>query len=82
MRATAPGSGRAGLMASVAAALALLLVGGALPAQSSSSSDSKEKEMATILDRHSDLTDQAKAVGQAAYSPACAASTRNTGCPT
>ena len=73
MRATAPGSGRAGLMASVAAALALLLVGGALPAQSSSSSDSKHKEMATILDRHSDLTDQAKALGQAAYSRACAA---------
>jgi polyvinyl alcohol dehydrogenase (cytochrome) len=59
-------------LAAAAAALAGLLFGGALLAQPAPA-DQKQREIATILDRHSDLTDEAKALGSAAYGRVCAA---------
>jgi len=55
------------------ATLALgMLCGGALLAQTNSQSE-HDRQVAELLDRHSDLTDQAKALGSAAYGRVCAA---------
>jgi polyvinyl alcohol dehydrogenase (cytochrome) len=61
---------RTGKLWRAPAMAALLLVGGALAAQSQ---DARQREVATILDKHSNLTDPAKALGSAAYARVCAA---------
>jgi polyvinyl alcohol dehydrogenase (cytochrome) len=48
---------------------AAALFGGALPAQQSQ----HDREVAELLDKHSDITDQDKAIGAAAYKQVCAA---------
>ena len=52
--------------------LAALLIGGGLLAQSSGQ-DEKQQQIATILERHSNVSEQAKALGSAAYTRNCAA---------
>ena len=55
-----------------AAASALLLLGGTLLAQGAAPSD-HDRIVAQLVDRHSDLTEPAKALGSAAYTRVCAA---------
>ena len=60
-----------------AAAAAGMLFGGALlaqsPAPAPAQSEAQEQQIAAILDRHSDITDAARALGEATYKGTCAA---------
>lgn len=73
MRDTAKSPSLVGGILAAMAASAALLFGGTLAAQPAAAPDRKQQEIATILDRHSDVTDEAKARGSAAYSRVCAA---------
>jgi polyvinyl alcohol dehydrogenase (cytochrome) len=50
-----------------------LICGGALVAQSPAPPSEHDRQVAELLDRHSNLTDEAKALGSAAYARVCAA---------
>jgi polyvinyl alcohol dehydrogenase (cytochrome) len=50
-----------------------LIFGGALVAQSPAPPSEHDRQVAELLDRHSNLTDEAKALGSAAYARVCAA---------
>jgi polyvinyl alcohol dehydrogenase (cytochrome) len=73
MNGTAQSQGWLRSLAGAATVAAMLLFGGALLAQSSVSQSQHDREVAELLDKHSDLTDQAKALGSAAYTRVCAA---------
>ena len=60
-------------IAGIALIAALLLLAGKALAQASDGAAARQAEVAAILDRHSDLTKEARTLGQATYKQVCAA---------